>query len=215
MTRATLLAGVVGGVVAVPVILRGGLGGGSDKEHKTGFASLPDAKGWPEPWLAQHYLRDLRVSGGRGMFTLPAGLETTAPAQPMPIFLIDRVCAGASHTLDFSVTNRTLRPGILIGAQSDVDYLAVTCERHGLVLARYGRDGRVVIAQGPHPHSWRRRRTTCAWSCTTAACARRCGRQRGPSRRSGTSRAGRRGRSTALRVWSSCTRPTSPRRRSR
>ena len=151
VTRATLLAGVVGGAVAVPVILRGALGGGSDKEHQTGFGSLPDAKGWPAPWFAQHYLRDIRVSNGRGMFTLPAGLDTTAPAQPMPIFLIDRVCGNASHSLAFSVTNRTLRPGILIGATSDVDYLAVTCERHGLVLARYGRDGRVVIAEGPHP----------------------------------------------------------------
>ncbi len=91
------------------------------------------------------------MRGGQGLFTLPAGLDTTAPAQPMPIFLIDRACAGATHTLDFSVTNPTLRPGILFGAQSDVDYLAVTCERHGLVLARYGRAGREVIAEGPHP----------------------------------------------------------------
>jgi PhoD-like phosphatase len=151
LTRATLFAGVLAGAAAVPAILRGGLGGGPSKKHDSGFASLPDAKGWPKPWLAQHYLRDLRVRGGQGLFTLPAGLDTSAPAQPMPIFLVDRACGGATHALDFSVTNPTLRPGILFAAQSDVDYLAVTCERTGLVLARYGRGGREVIAEGPHP----------------------------------------------------------------
>ena len=69
----------------------------------------------------------------------------------MPIFLLDHVCGAAGHLLAFSVTNPTLRPGVLFGAVTDVDYLAVTCEGGRLVLARYARVGRTVIAAAPCP----------------------------------------------------------------
>ncbi len=149
-TRAALFAGVLAGVAAVPAILRG-RSSGAPKHFDAALGSLPDGKGWPEPWVAQHYLRDLAVQNGQAVWSIRAGLDTAAPHQPMPIFLLDHVCGAAGHLLAFSVTNPTLRPGVLFGAVTDVDYLAVTCEGDRLVLARYARVGRTVIAAAPCP----------------------------------------------------------------
>jgi len=149
-TRAALLAGVLAGVAAVPAILRG-RSSAPPRHFDAAVESLPDGKGWPQPWVAQHYLRDMDVRGGRAVFGIRAGLDTAAPHQPMPIFLLDHVCGAAGHLLSFSVTNPTLRPGVLFGAVTDVDYLAVTCEGGRLVLARYARVGRTVIAEAPCP----------------------------------------------------------------
>ena len=150
-TRAALLAGILAGAAAVPAILRGRSSAAAPRHYDAALESLPDGKGWPDPWVAQHYLRDLDVRGGRALFSIRAGLDTAAPHQPMPIFLLDHACGSAGHLLAFSVTNPTLRPGVLFGAVTDVDYLAVTCEAGRLVLARYATVGRTVIAEAPGP----------------------------------------------------------------
>src|SRR5919201_6238432 len=50
------------------------------------FAAAADRASWGAKWLALHYLRPADVLDGWARFSVPDGLSTTAPAQPMPIF---------------------------------------------------------------------------------------------------------------------------------
>lgn len=116
------------------------------------FGRMRDGRGWGRQWHLQHYDRRLAVEAGSGVLELPAGLATTAPDQPTPVFLLDHACSDCRIDADLEVDNATARPGLLIGARSPFDYAAVTVEAASrLVLARYQRAGRVEIAGSAIP----------------------------------------------------------------
>src|SRR5579864_4270216 len=151
LTRAALLAGAVAaGAVGVDLV-RGELRGAGETRYGVDFASAAERRGWPEPWLPQHYDRDLAVREGHAVYSIPAGLDTSAPHQPMPVFLLDHGCANATHQMAFSTDNTTLRPGLLFSGTTDVDYLAVTVESGHLILSRYGREDRTQLARAGCP----------------------------------------------------------------
>jgi hypothetical protein len=147
LSRRALVAGAAGAAIAA-VSVRDALSSGGGKRYPAAvaFTGAPDREGWGAGWHLQHYQRRLFVRGGRGVLELPAGLTTTAPDQPTPVFLLDRACRDCLITLAFSVQNATARPGVILGATSTLDYLAVTAEAGRLVLARYVRARREVIA---------------------------------------------------------------------
>ena len=156
LTRSAFFVGALAAGAAGVTLLRDHeIGDGSSgieaRSYQSRFGARGTHNGWPKPWLAQHYHRDLSVDGGHAVFSLPAGLAGSAPEQPMPIFLLDHECSRATHTVTFSVNNASLRPGVLFSAASDVDYTAVTWEAAHLVCARYGRAGRIVIAKAECP----------------------------------------------------------------
>lgn len=109
------------------------------------FTGEADATSWGPDWLPLHYLQRTDIQAGRARFLVPAGLESAGADQPMPIFLLDHDCAGVRQRLTFSVSDPTLRPGVLFQGTLPHQYLGVTIEGEKLVLARYGRTGRKVL----------------------------------------------------------------------
>jgi hypothetical protein len=67
----------------------------------------------------------------------------------MPVFLLDHDCTGVRQRLTFSVSDGTLRPGILLQGTPPHRYLGLTIEGGQLLLARYGRTGRRVLKRRP------------------------------------------------------------------
>jgi hypothetical protein len=113
------------------------------------FTGEADATSWGPDWLPLHYLQRTDIQGGRARFLVPDGLETAGADQPMPVFLLDHDCAGSRQRLTFSVSDETLRPGVLLQGIAPHRYLGVTIEGVSLVLARYARTGRTVLASAP------------------------------------------------------------------
>ena len=70
------------------------------------------------------------------------GPTSTAPNQPLPVFLLDHQCSDGTHELHFRVTNRTLRPGVLFRCRDAFHFFGVTVEDERLVLATYSRTKR-------------------------------------------------------------------------
>jgi len=124
--------------------------GGRHRRERTtvAFDGMADRTGWGRSWHLVHYRRTFAVADGRGVLGLPAGLETTAPAQPTPVLLLDRSCGDCEIQLDFAIDNPSARPGLVFHATSPFDFSAVTVEGPRLVLAGYHRTGRDVIATG-------------------------------------------------------------------
>ena len=122
------------------------------------FDRMRDRNGWGRHWYARHFSLVFDVHRGRGRLHLPAGLKSTAPGQPIPVFLLDHECRDATHELHFQVTHAGLRPGIVLRRRDAFHYLAVTVEHRRLVLASYSRAERSVLAHarvveldtGPH-----------------------------------------------------------------
>ena len=122
------------------------------------FDRMRDRHGWGRHWYARHFSLVFDVHRGRGRLHLPAGLKSTAPSQPIPVFLLDHECRDATHELHFRVTHGGLRPGIVLRRLDAFHYLAVTVEHRRLVLASYSRTERNVLAHarvlgldtGPH-----------------------------------------------------------------
>jgi PhoD-like phosphatase len=113
------------------------------------FTTAADATSWGPGWLPLHYLQHTDIQAGRARFLVPKGLKTAGSAQPMPVFLLDHDCAGARQRLTFSVSDATLRPGVLFQGIAPYRYLGVTVEGRQLVLARYGRTRRRVLQTLP------------------------------------------------------------------
>jgi hypothetical protein len=109
------------------------------------FTGEADATSWGPDWLPLHYLQRTDIQGGRARFLVPDGLETAGADQPIPVFLLDHDCAGMRQRLTFSVSDETLRPGVLLQGTPPYRYLGVTIEGDELVVARYGRTGRKVL----------------------------------------------------------------------
>jgi hypothetical protein len=110
------------------------------------FDRMRDRNGWGRRWYARHYSLVFDVHNGRGRLHLPAGLKSTAPSQPIPVFLLDHECRDATHELHFQVTHEGLRPGLVLHRRDAFHYLGVTVEGRRLVLASYGRTERHVLA---------------------------------------------------------------------
>ena len=79
---------------------------------------------------------------------MPAGVHTTAADQPMPVQLLDAVHADGAQRLEFSVSDASLRPGLLLRATGPHAFAGVTIEGGPLVIAEYAFDGRHVVATG-------------------------------------------------------------------
>jgi hypothetical protein len=124
---------------------------GKTARYRDAFASRPDGDGWGEPWFAHHYNSRFVVRDGAARLGVPKGLRTTAPSQPMPVFLSDRDWANGNLTMDFSVHNTTLRPGALVRAKGPFDYVGITNEEDQLVVAHYQRSTRRVLATARVP----------------------------------------------------------------
>ena len=113
------------------------------------FAAAADRASWGAKWLALHYLRPADVLDGWARFSVPDGLSTTAPAQPMPIFLLDHDAGSGVQRMVFKVSNPRLRPGLLFSGLPPFSYVAVTVEDDQLVLASYRRTTRDVLTRAP------------------------------------------------------------------
>jgi PhoD-like phosphatase len=142
--RAVALAVIAAGFGEA--LLRGGRRARTRSQAVVDFGQIHDGQGWGSSWHLAHYKRHLLVEGGEGVLELPAGLTTTAPDQATPILFLDHACRNFELELDFSVSNPTSRPGVILAAKSPLDYAAVTLEASRLVLAHYGRAGRHILA---------------------------------------------------------------------
>jgi phosphodiesterase/alkaline phosphatase D-like protein len=109
------------------------------------FTSRENRDGWGRHWLALHYRRRIDVHDGWARFVLPAGLSTTAAAQPMPVFIRDWDAPTSVQLMTFKTSNATLRPGLLLQGSPPFTYTGVTIEGDRLVLARYRRTKRKIV----------------------------------------------------------------------
>ena len=122
------------------------------------FDRMRDRNGWGRGWYARHFSLLFDVHNGRGRLHLPTGLKSSAPSQPIPVFLLDHECRDGTHELHFHVTHGGLRPGVVLHRRDAFHYLAVTVEHRRLVLAAYSRTERHELAHarvvgldtGPH-----------------------------------------------------------------
>ena len=152
-TRAGLLA--LAGAAAAGVAARQLLGGGGNTVSpppgpapsrfrlRSAFSG-PD--GWGPRWVPLQ--GPLMVDAGPAVLTVPAGVHTTAADQPMPVQLLDAVHADGAQRLEFSVTDASLRPGLLLRSTGPHAFAGVTIEDDRLVIAEYAFDGRRTVASG-------------------------------------------------------------------
>ena len=111
------------------------------------FRSARDRAHWGSRWLPVHYRRRMDVRRGAAQLVLPRGLPTTASAQPVPVFLRDCDDRRGTQLMTFTLSNATLRPGLLFEGRPPFTFHAVTLEEGRLVLARYFRSDRAVLAR--------------------------------------------------------------------
>jgi hypothetical protein len=113
------------------------------------FRRLTTVEGWGQGWLFLHYNRDRGVRSGWGYLRLPQGLDTTAPDQPIPGFLVDHECLDCEVSLEFRVDNPTLRPGVLVRGLGPHDFCGVTVEDDRIVCSAFTRASRQLLASAP------------------------------------------------------------------
>jgi hypothetical protein len=123
--------------------------GGAGSSLTYDFGTTADREGWDSRWLPLHYERRMDVRDGWARFELPAGLRSSAPAQPMPISLLDCDSREGAQELTFKVSNASLRPGLAFQGALPFEYSAVTVEGEQLMLSRYVRNGREILRQVP------------------------------------------------------------------
>jgi PhoD-like phosphatase len=116
-------------------------------------AAFPEDRSddWGEGWVPLHYGGRIAAEGGIATFDVPVGLRGTAPHQPMPVQLLDRECQECEQLATLAVSDATLRPGVMVGGRGPFAFHAVTAEGARLVVARYGRESREILAQAPLP----------------------------------------------------------------
>jgi hypothetical protein len=141
-SRRTLLSAAGAALVSADLAVTARAGVLAD--HR--FDRMRDRNGWGRGWHARHYSLVFDVHKGRGRLHLPAGLKSTAPGQPIPVFLLDHECREATQELHFQVTHAGLRPGLVLHRRDAFHYLAVTVEDRRLVLASYSRTDRRELA---------------------------------------------------------------------
>jgi hypothetical protein len=114
-------------------------------------AAFPEARSthWGEGWAPLHFDGRIAAEGGVATFDVPVGLRGTAPHQPMPVQLLDRECRECEQLATLAASDATLRPGIMVGGRGPFAFHAVTVEGARLVVARYDRESREILAQAP------------------------------------------------------------------
>jgi len=151
--RQVLAAGAVAAVAAggLAAERRADRGPAAPTLRVTGheFQSAFAAPGWGRGWAPLQYQDRISSSGGVAAFHVPTGLEGTATAQPMPVQLLDHECAGCEQLATFSISDATLRPGLMAVGQGPFEFLGVTAEQGRLILAAYGREQREVLDDAP------------------------------------------------------------------
>jgi phosphodiesterase/alkaline phosphatase D-like protein len=152
LTRRRLLAGLAVAVAAgsaETLLERSGLIGdsadvaavapGSPADLLVDFAQIGDRAGWSSDrctFVATHEPR-VFVRRGVGVVALPAGLAaSTAANQPLAVLVQDHDCSESWQTLVFRVTGDDPRPGVLLGATTNRDYMLVESVNGNLVLSR-------------------------------------------------------------------------------
>jgi hypothetical protein len=155
-TRAGLLA--LAGAATAGVAARQLLGGGSTVSPPPGptpsrfrlRSSFGGPDGWGPRWVPLQ--GPLMVAAGPGSLSVPAGVRPTAADQPMPVQLLDAVHADGAQRLEFAVSDRSLRPGLLLRSNGPHAFVGVTMEGKRLVIAEYAFDGRRTVAGGDTGH---------------------------------------------------------------
>jgi hypothetical protein len=109
------------------------------------------ATDWGADWRFLHYRRSRGQRDGWAFLAIPAGLQGTAPDQPLPIILRDRDCSDCDLLMSFRTSNETLRPGALLRAEGMYDFLAMTVEGNRLILSHFRRASRSEVASAPIP----------------------------------------------------------------
>lgn len=104
---------------------------------------------WGSDWIFTHYRRERGVEAGLAYVRVPGGLDTTAPDQPIAVFLRDNDCSECDLRLTFQCDNPTLRPGLLFQSDGAYDYTGVTVEQDHLVCSTYARAARQHLASVP------------------------------------------------------------------
>jgi hypothetical protein len=127
--------------------LRASVGGPSANRVVSDF-DAPVRSGWGEQWQPIIYARTMRVENGAAQLVVPRGNPRTAPAQPMPVMLLDSCFADGEQLAAVSADDPTLRPGLLARASSPFRYAGVTIEHGRLVVANYVRSGRRIVGDG-------------------------------------------------------------------
>src|SRR4051794_22328629 len=107
---------------------------------------MRDRPGWGGYWFSPHDTLTFDVNAGHGRLHLPAGLDSSAPDQPGPVFLLDHESRDGTHELHFHVTEAHLRPGLLFQRRDAFHFVGVTVETDRLVLAVYRRSIREAVA---------------------------------------------------------------------
>ena len=151
--RQVLAAGAVAAVAAggLAAERRANRGPAAPTLRVTGheFQAAFAAPGWGRGWAPLQYQGRISSSGGAATFHVPTGLDGTATAQPMPVQLLDHECAGCEQLVTFSITDATLRPGLMALGQGPFEFVGVTAEQGRLILAAYGREQRAVLHDAP------------------------------------------------------------------
>jgi phosphodiesterase/alkaline phosphatase D-like protein len=115
------------------------------------FSRSADQAGWGAAWHRIHYQAGFRIARGRAVLALGGGSSTTAPSQPVPVFVLDRDSTNTIQEMDFSITNGSGRPGVLLRGKNTHSFLGVTVEEDRLVVAEYFRNHRSDLAQAVVP----------------------------------------------------------------
>lgn len=144
----------IAGLIGLSAVLPRTIGAATDRRSRAfevDFSKVSNRRGWGRLWFSHLYRRTWDVRSGRARFKVPDGLASTAPTQPMPIFLFDHECRDCTQELTFHVSDLSLRPGLLFQSKGPLSYHAVTVEDRHLVLSRYGRTRREVLVRARVP----------------------------------------------------------------
>ena len=71
-----------------------------------------DGRGWGDPWLNQRYGRNWTIKDHRGLLRLPAS-ESSVNYKPVPIVVLDHDVRYLDLRATLSVSNKTMRAGLL------------------------------------------------------------------------------------------------------
>lgn len=95
-----------------------------------------DRAGWGGDWFNQRYDRHWQVQSNRGIFRFPA-TENRAIYRPTPVLVLDHDVADVDVRTTISVSNATVRAGLLARASTYADcYTAHVAPDHVLLLSR-------------------------------------------------------------------------------
>ena len=106
-----------------------------------------DRAGWGGDWFNQRYDRRWHVQSERGVFRFPA-TENRTTYRPTPVVVLDHDVADADVRTTISVSNATVRAGLLARAATYADYYtAYVAPDHVLLLSRCGHHHETRLAK--------------------------------------------------------------------